>query len=106
MKRTVAQRLDTGAAVLWASAFVLIALIITQASTIGGATAHAGSALAVNDLVVLTAQSTSADEVLVVLDQREEQLFVYGVENRGLRLYDVQDVADLFSQAGRGGGSR
>jgi hypothetical protein len=106
MSEYVRERIDTGAAVLWACAFVLIAMIITQASRLGGAPAQARSAVAVEDMVVITAGTAANDDVLVVLDQRSDRLYVYGIENQRLRLFDGRRVNELFEQASRGGGSR
>ncbi len=107
MSEYIREKIDAGAAALWASAFVLMALIITQASTLGGAPAQAAGAVAVEDMVVVTASMSSTEDVLVILDQRADRLYVYGVEgNRNLRLYDGRELTTLFSQASRGGGSR
>lgn len=105
MSEYIREKIDVGAAALWASAFVLIALIIVQASDFGGAEARAGSVVAVDGMVSLTAGSANGEDVLVILDEREEVISVYGVENqRNIRLYDQRELPELFVNANRGGG--
>jgi len=90
-----------GAAALWASAFVLLALIVTEAGKRNaGARAMAGDAASVADLAVLTAASGTEEDVLCVLDQRNETLSVFGVEQgRSVQLLQVQDLRQAFVQA-------
>jgi hypothetical protein len=104
MSRYIREKIDAGAAALWASAFVLMALIGVQASHLGGAPAQASGVVAVDGMVVLTAASANGEDVLVVLDERAETISVFGVENqRNIRLYEKRDLAELFESANRGG---
>ncbi len=88
-------------AALWASAFILIALILTQAaSRHPGNAALAGDAANVADLAVLTASAGTDEDVLCILDQRNETLSVFGVEQgRSVQLLQVQDLRQAFTQA-------
>lgn len=78
--------IDVSRAVLWASAFVIAALVIVQAGRFPGKTAQAEMAMAADDIVMLTTDSgrggdTNPDEILYVIDSRAEVLLVYEVED-------------------------
>lgn len=90
-----------GAAALWASAFVILALILVEAGRRGHEpSAFAGDAASVSDLSVLTVASGPDEDVLCVLDQRNETLSVFGVEQgRSVQLLQVQDVREAFARA-------
>lgn len=71
---------------LWASAFVIAALTIMQAGRLGGSPAYAETVAGQGDYVLLTARSgrgdeTEPDEVLFVIDNRDQVLLVYEVED-------------------------
>lgn len=86
---------------LWASAFVILALIITEAGrrNVGNA-AYAGDAAEVADLAVLTASSGTEEDVLCILDQRNETISIFAVEPaRGVQLMQTQSLRDAFIQA-------
>ena len=104
MNAYIREKIDAGAAAHWASAFVLMALIGVQASHFGGAEAEAAGVVAVDGMVVLTAASGNGEDVLVVLDEREETISVFGVESqRSIRLYEKRRLPELFTSANRGG---
>lgn len=87
-------------AALWASAFVILAMILFRAGDLRGTAAH-GEMVADSgsDFVVMTADGGS-DDVLLVLDQRNEELFVYGVKNQQeVDLYERYKLARLFHDA-------
>ncbi|MCA9293603.1 MAG: hypothetical protein KDA20_07300, partial [Phycisphaerales bacterium] len=96
----VTKSVDTGAAALWASAFVIMAMIVTQASRLGlGSAAYADVSKA-GDLTTLTAAARNNDDILLVLDGRTETLSAYGIMNRStVRAYPLHDLRDLFTQA-------
>ena len=97
---TSARRVDTGAAALWASAFVIMAMIVTQASRLGLGSAAYAEVSKAGDLTTLTAMSRSNDHVLLVLDGRTETLSAYGIVNRSsIRAYPVHDLRELFTLA-------
>lgn len=101
--RDVASRFDAGAAALWASAFVILAMILVQAGSRGNA-AYAGQVADIGTLRVLTADAGSGEEVLVILNQTDEVLSVYSVVGqRSLELYQTVTMAQLFEQTGRTG---
>jgi len=94
--------LDTPAALLWMSAFILFGLLIVQASRLGvGNEALAGdSASSVGDLSALTVSDGDDQEILLVLDGREQQLFVYTISGgRMLNAPTVVDIDELFHSA-------
>jgi len=93
-------RLDTGAAALWASAFVIMGMIITAAARLGVENQALADVSEVADLTILTTRSADNEDVLSILDRREERIYVYGVEQgRTVALYQVQDLKELFIQA-------
>ncbi len=87
-------RIDTASAVLWASAFLLAALVIIQAGKLPGNQANAGVADSRGDFSVLTARSgrgpkDDPKELLYVIDSREQMLLVYEVEDARLKKLDL-----------------
>ena len=88
---------------LWASAFVLLALVITQAGRItgGGASAIAGNVAQVNDLTVLTAEASDGQDNLILLDRRSERIFVYGIvqQQQNVQLIESYDMKEVFRNA-------
>jgi hypothetical protein len=102
-------RIHSGVAALWASAFVLMGLIIVSAGR------FEGEALAdvseVGDLTVLTVATgdLNSEEVVAILSRRSETLFIYGVEQgRTVERYVLDDLSRSFGIAREkaGGGGR
>jgi hypothetical protein len=109
---TQAQRVSLATAGLWASAFILAALVVVQAGRLAGdrlwgaSVARADVVSRVGDYTTLTFNSGS-DDVLAVLDGRGEQLFAYRIQNQNrLELLGVYDVKDLFAIGKRIGTGR
>jgi len=105
-------RFDLPAALLWASAFVLFGLLIVQASRLGtGNAAFAGdSASTIGDLSALTLSDGDEKDVLLVLDGREQELFVYTLQgSQRINAPTVVNLKDAFNSARgtptKGGGS-
>ncbi len=74
------------ATALWASAFVIAALIIVQAGRLPGGAAYAEMESGVGDYTILTARTgkgpeTRPYEALFVIDNREQVLMVYDMED-------------------------
>lgn len=94
---------DTPAALLWASAFVLFALLIVQASRLGtpaGVALAGDSASSVGDLSALTASDGDQQDVLLILDGREQVLYVYSPQGtQRLQAPTVVDIDDAFNNA-------
>lgn len=96
--RRISPRLSSGVA-LWASAFVLAALTLTQASRLTGEPAHAEMVAASGIYTALTAEAVN-DDALLVLDGRSEQLLVYRTQNRSaMELIQTYSLPRLFSDA-------
>ena len=100
-------RIAPGAATLWACAFILFALILTQASRLGGpATAGAELVSHVGDLVTLTANAGNNEDILLVLDGRSDRILIYGVEQGDQLVFrSSYETAELF-QTGRAASGR
>lgn len=97
-------------AALWASACVVIALIIVQAGRLGPETARADTVSSVGGTTVMTFES-QAEDLLAVIDGRTETLNIYRVENKNaldlMRSYSLPAVfAEARSRAGGGGRQR
>lgn len=101
--------IDTPAAILWASAFLLAALVIVQAGRLPGNEAHAEMGVQFDGFTLLTTDSgrgedAAPDELLYVLDSRAEMLYVYEVDdarNGTILLRDGGSLRNLFSNAAR-----
>lgn len=90
-------RISPGA--MWASAFVLAALVILQAGRLVGGEARAEMVSQAGTFTVLTADASSED-ILLVLDSRKELLLVYKVENaNSVELFQRYEVPRLFQDA-------
>jgi len=98
-----------GSVALWASAFLLAALIVVQAGRIGSSNeAQAGNVAEVGTMRILTAAAGGDEEIIVLLNSTEESLTVYGIENgRSVELYQIVNLPDVFLQrsAVPGGGA-
>lgn len=74
------------AAILWASAFIIGAMVITKAADLPPNAAYAGNAASDGDFAVVTAaKGTGPDlrphELLYVADNRTEMLYIYDIED-------------------------
>lgn len=96
---------DGGAAALWASAFVILAMILGHAGSRSGNTAYARDVDDVASLRILDADAGSGEDIIVILNQSDDSLSVYSVVGqRSLELYQSVPLAELFEQpAGRPG---
>ena len=94
----IVRMVTCGAAALWACAFLIFAMILTQASRIGGpATANAELVSQVGGLVALTANAGNDEDIMLVLDNRADRLMVYAVQNgETLVLRSPYPIGDLF----------
>ncbi|MBX3365300.1 MAG: hypothetical protein KF866_11115 [Phycisphaeraceae bacterium] len=89
---------DAASPALWASAFVLIALILTQAGRLVGNTARAEMVSQTGPYTVMTADGGNND-ILIVLDARSERMHVYAATQRSVDMLQSFDVPQLFSDA-------
>lgn len=88
---------------LWISALVLLGLVMLQGQPLlaqlgdhGGG--HGGMVSQVGPLTVLTADAGS-DDVLLVLEGRSEELFVYRADRNGIQLQQRLAIPKLFQDA-------
>jgi hypothetical protein len=95
-------RIDAGAASLWASAFVVMAMIITQASDARLGKEARADVTTVGSLTVTNIQSREDADILMILNDAQERLYIYGLEQgRTLELLQSQDLAEIFASARR-----
>jgi len=84
---------------LWASMFVLIALIVVQAGRLGPSEARADLVSSAGDLTALTVEATN-DDVLLVVDNRSESLMAYKIVNQtSVELFKTYSLPRLFGEA-------
>lgn len=103
-KRT---HINQAAAVLWASALVIAALVIMQAGKLTGHSAYAGTASATDTYALVTSNSgqggeTDPNELLFVINRREAVMMVYEIEDarkRQILLRDGGSLVQLFAAA-------
>lgn len=95
------------AAALWASAFVLAALILVRAGDTPEPPPVAADMVAsTGDFQMMTTAGATNGELLYVLDSRSERLVVYSLDSsRDLTQRASVDLPRLFAGA-RGGGRR
>ena len=94
-------------AALWASAFVIAALVIVQAGRLPGNQAIAGTASERGSYSALTVNSgqgpeTNPNELLFVIDSREQALLVYEIEDakkKQIILRDGGSLENMFLRA-------
>lgn len=99
-------KLNSSAA-LSASALLIAALIVVQAGKLlSGPEARADLVAATGNVTVLTVEASNSNDVLLVLDNRSEELLVYRVENQSnVDLYKKYNLPRMFSDArGRSAG--
>lgn len=102
-------QLSPAAAVLWASAFLLVAFIIVQAGKLPGSAAYAEMATAHADYIALTTSSGlgggNGDEpyqILYIIDNRDETLMCYQIEDARTGRIELRgggSLRNLFRQA-------
>jgi hypothetical protein len=99
--------LSPAAAVLWASAFVIAALIIVQAGRLPGNAAHAHMTAERGSYTLLTCDSgkggqINPNELLYIIDSRDQMLLLYEVEDarkKQILLRDGGNLDTLFNRA-------
>ena len=91
---------------LWASAFVILAMIFVVAGRGGGNTARAEMVSSAGDFTVMTTQGQN-EQILYVLDERSEQLLVYKVVRKNeVQLFQSLNLTQTFEDAKRWAGRR
>ena len=86
--------------VLWASAFVLMGMILTQAARVGVENEARADVSEVGDLTVATLGIADGSEPIAILSRRSERIFFYGVQNgRELVLLATEDLPQAFTRA-------
>ena len=99
------RRLSGAAAALWASAFVIMAMIIVQAGQVGGGpnAAYADTVASVGDYSLMTVPIGNLEEVLVIIDSRDETIYTYVTSARAVELQDHRSLKEVFELAANRG---
>lgn len=93
-------RIDSAAATLWASAIVVLALVILQAGRLGAGAQARAEVSEVGDTVIATSAIEVGEDIFAVLDSRAEKLMLYTVVNRNeIALQQTVDLPTLFLEA-------
>ncbi len=98
---TTSRGLNTSAAVLWASAFVLAGMLISQLGQSPVSPAHADmvSETASGLSLMTTRGGSSSQEFVAVLDSPQQQLYVYSPNMRtGFELVTRVPLSEAFTQ--------
>ena len=103
------ERINLSASVLWASVFVIIAMIIVQAGKLPGNAAYATMATGSGSYTVLTCNSGKGgkpdpNELLYVIDNTAQVLLVYEIEDSrsgNIFLRDGGSLVNMFNSARR-----
>ena len=101
------EQINLSASVLWASVFVIIAMIIVQAGKLPGNAAYAEMATGSGSYTVLTTNSgkggdSDPNELLYVIDNTAQVLLVYEIEDSRtgqIFLRDGGSLVNLFGSA-------
>lgn len=105
-----AQTRFSSTALLWFSAFILFGLLIVQSGKLASgylATARADVVSRVGDYTTLTFANQSSEDLLMVVDGRGEQIFIYRILNqKQLELVKRYELPALFSIGQRIGAGR
>ena len=105
MSHTRNRQFNPASAVLWAAAFVIAGMIIVQAGKLPQNAAHADTTAVRGDYTLLTTGSGRGEnQMLYVIDGRDQILLVYEVEDgqRGqIFLRDGGSLANLMLNARR-----
>ncbi|MBL0922116.1 MAG: hypothetical protein IBJ10_08315 [Phycisphaerales bacterium] len=93
-------RIDPGAAALWASAFLILALVILQAGRLGAGAQARADVTEIGDTVLLTSALDASEDILAILDSRADTLMFYAVVNRNsIELRENVNLTELFMSA-------
>lgn len=93
-------------AALWASAFVILALVLVTAGRGFGNAARAEMVSSAGDYTVMTTDAANG-EIVLVLDERNEELLVYKILNqKEIELYQKLDLSRTFLDARRWSGRK
>lgn len=95
--------LNPAAAVLWASAFVIGAMVIVQAGRLPGHAVHADMTADRGSYTLMTASAgrgpeAAPNEMLFVIDSREQMLLVYEIEDYRKRQITLREGYNLDEQ--------
>lgn len=106
---TANRRIDAAAAgnaALWASAFVVFALVLSNAGRLGESQARAEMIASVGEYRLMTTDGGN-EEVVLVLDNRNEDLLVYKVKDQTkLELFQKLEIDRVFTDGRRAAGGR
>jgi hypothetical protein len=101
----------SSAALLWFSAFILLGLVIVQSGKLASgylATARADVVSRVGEYTTITVANQSGEDLLMVVDGRGEQLFVYRILNQKqvelLKRYELPAMYTAGQRIGAGAG--
>lgn len=98
---TQKSRRPSSTGVLWASAFLLMGMILTQAGRSGLENTARADVSEVGDLTIATMKTSDGSEPIAILSRRSERVLFYGIQNgRELKLLgEPVNLPDAFTKA-------
>ena len=84
---------------LWASAFLIVGMILTQAGRVRLEAVARADGSEVGDLTIATFGIADGSEPIAILSRRAERVFFYGVERGKLKLLATESLPDTFVRA-------
>jgi hypothetical protein len=93
------RRLNHSAISLWASALVILALVIVQAGRMDPGGMAFADVADHGDMTMLNAEAGGGEDVVVILDRRAERIYVYQLVNRQPEMVVADNLSDLFARA-------
>ena len=103
MQNTSSRESDpVAAAILWASAFLIGAMILLQVGRSGVEPAAHAEMVATGSEYNLLTTASQTEDLIYVLERRTGRMLIYGpTQNQGLQLLDVVDVSELVTRLSR-----
>lgn len=93
------RRFNQSAISLWASALVILALVIVQAGRMDTGGMAFADVADHGDITMLNADAGSGEDVVVLLDRRAERIYVYSLVNRQPEMIVAEKLPDMFTRA-------
>ncbi|MEM1424628.1 MAG: hypothetical protein AAGH64_11580 [Planctomycetota bacterium] len=85
--------------VLWASAFLLTGMILSQAGRVGLESEARADVSEVGDLTIASFRASDGSEPIAILSRRAERVFFYGISRGEIELLATEPLPETFVRA-------
>ena len=85
--------------VLWASAFLLMGMVLSQAGRVGLESAARADVSEVGDLTIASFRASDGSEPIAILSRRAERVFFYGISRGQIELLATEALPEVFVKA-------